>query len=526
MCGMDEPEHLTQPAPVDSGDTFAELMRDHADLVYSAARRQLGNSAMADDVMQAVFILLWRKIGSIKGSVAGWLVKATYFACRDARKLAVRRQRHERAAATMKPEHSDIGTEPGWETYARVLDEAMARLRSMDRDAVALRYLRGLSFKQVGLAMGTGEDAARKRVGRAIGRLREAMSKKVALPAAAMMATQLEAHCIEVAPRSLVTSMTASAGSGMKGTFAGAIAREVGMRGVWVGAKIAAITLIGLGTSVGLVDFAMHAGSAGAGDGNAPAAAMSMDQLAGEQMGQMTLTINATIDGSDVLNITPAGAAWTHKAWDWPKGITINGATFDPHGRLTLDEIGLGEADLSSAEVTGRSGRGTVAMEKTDNGVAIHFADPQPGSAPYMMQITFAPKSGAPTTLPTTQPTTLPSDGSIFLDVKAIIAGGDVLTITPEGAQWRHTNMAWPSNVAINNQPWDVRARPTLDIIGLTDADLSSAQIIGHSGRDTVVMEKIDSGVAIYFGDALGGGSQYEIKIRFLHKETKRGTGK
>ena len=148
--------------------------------------------------MQAVFILLWRKAGSIRGSVAGWLVKATYLACCDARKLAAARKYHERAAAMIKPEHSDIGTEAGWENYAKALDEAIVRLRAKDRNAVALRYLRGLSFREVGLAMGIGEDAAKTCVGRAIGRLREIMmSRKVAVPVAGVLATQMEMRCIE-----------------------------------------------------------------------------------------------------------------------------------------------------------------------------------------------------------------------------------------------------------------------------------------------------------------------------------------
>jgi hypothetical protein len=63
---------------------------------------------------------------------------------------------------------------------------------------------------------------------------------------------------------------------------------------------------------------------------------------------------------------------------------------------------------------------------------------------------------------------------------------------------------------------WDVGNKPTLDNIGLADVDLSSAEMIGHSGRDTVVMEKTDEGIAIYFADAIGGTSPYEMKIGFL----------
>jgi len=511
---MDEQNLPTPNTAVDSRDSFADLMRDHADLVYSAARRQLGNSAMAEDVMQAVFILLWRKAGTIKGSVAGWLVNATYFACRDARKLAARRQYHERAAAMMKLEHSDTGTEPGWEIYAKVLDEAMVRLRARDRDAVALRYLRGLSFKQVALAMGTGEDAAKKRVGRAVGRLRQMMSKKVVVPAAAILATQMEARCIEAAPPSLVTAMTASAGSKMKGTLAGAIAKMAERREFWTGAKIAAIMLIVVGMAAWPVHIVMDADSTS--DQGIPTAS-AIDQPSDDQTHPIVLNIRAVIDGGDLLDITPTGAVWTHRSWQEPRAVVINGVPFNIHAASTLNMIGLGDADLSSAEVTERNGRGTVAMEKTDNGIAIHFADPQPGAARYGISIRFARKSAAPIAPTTILPTTLNSPAPIFLDMKATIAGSDVLTISSEGAKWRHVAAGWPSDVMVNDRPWEIRMQPIFDNPGLANADLSSAEVIDHSGRDTVVMEKTANGIVIYFADAPGGGSQYEIKIRFSH---------
>jgi hypothetical protein len=70
--------------------------------------------------------------------------------------------------------------------------------------------------------------------------------------------------------------------------------------------------------------------------------------------------------------------------------------------------------------------------------------------------------------------------------------------------------------VTINGQPWDVQAQPTLTNTVLKDADLSSAQVVSHSGRDTAVMEKTDQGIAIYFSEGVGVSSDYEIKVRFL----------
>jgi len=235
------------------------------------------------------------------------------------------------------------------------------------------------------------------------------------------------------------------------------------------------------------------------------------------------LNINAAIDGSDVMNITSSGFAWTHKAFQWPKSLAINGVDIDPHSKQPLSALGLGAADLSTAQVIHRSGRGTVAMELIDDGIRIHFSDPQSGDARYSIQIAFAPRSAAPAKLPATSAaiaTHSPPDNPIFLDVKATMAtGGDVMTVTPDHAQWRHNDSDWPSNVTMNGQAWDVRANPTLDNFGLADADLSTAQVVSHTGQDTAVMEKTDNGVVIYFSSASGGGEEYEMKIRFARKK-------
>ena len=125
---MDERELLSKFVAESSGEAFAELVRRNADLVYSAARRQLGDSHLAEDVTQAVFVLLARKAASVKGLLAGWLINTTVYACRDARKLASRREFHEQQAAQMRSDQTQTAEEARWEGYAPALDEAMARL--------------------------------------------------------------------------------------------------------------------------------------------------------------------------------------------------------------------------------------------------------------------------------------------------------------------------------------------------------------------------------------------------------------
>ncbi len=500
---MDESGVIAGVAVMDSREAFAVLVREHANLVYSAARRQLGHSAMAEDVVQAVFILLWRKAGAIRGPVAGWLVKTTYFACLDAKRVAARRQYHERTAAMMKLEHSEPERE--WGEYAGRLDAAMVRLRTRDRDAIALRYLRGLSFKDVGDALGIGEDAAKKRVRRAIERLRTILSDEAGMPVAEALATQLGMHGIEAAPLELVTSVTAAAGLGGHGPVVVSIVWRAVMRSVRTKLTVAAIILILLAL-LGGVYVVMQTDSGGGGAANGTAA----NQADGVPTWPIVLDVNAVIDGGDTLNIEPAGASWVHNTYQWPTRIRINGATFDPHVGASLEKIGLGEADLSSAEVLGRRGRCTVAMEKTDGGVAIHFADPLAGAGPYWIKIGFQRKSGAQKAAVAT----LPADAA-YLDVKATIDGSDVLTITPDAMEWRHVAVGLPSGVLVDGKPWNFRTPLGLESVGLAGVDLSSAQVVEKSGRDTVVMEPGDKKVVIYLADSVGGPGDYEIKIGF-----------
>jgi hypothetical protein len=234
-------------------------------------------------------------------------------------------------------------------------------------------------------------------------------------------------------------------------------------------------------------------------------------------MQPIALDIKAQIDGSDVLRIMPHGAVWTHGDWQWPTDITLNRVAWDAQAHpvwsgADLEKIGLADADLTTAGVISRSGRDTVVMENTDDGIAVYFDDSPSGSAPYEIKIGFARRSTTP------PPVTTPSANAILLDLKAAIAGDDVLNITPRGATWRHDSRNWPSNVTFNGVPWDVRANPMLENTGLANADLLSATVVSRTGRDTVAMEKTDDGIAIYFDNAPDELDSYEIQIRFRQK--------
>ncbi|HVT83386.1 MAG TPA: sigma factor [Phycisphaerae bacterium] len=85
-------------------EEFVEVMRANIDLVYSAALRQVGDAHLAQDVTQAVFIVLmkkWDRLGRNR-ALEGWLIKTTWFVAADARKQLRRQKIHEQKAAGMQ----------------------------------------------------------------------------------------------------------------------------------------------------------------------------------------------------------------------------------------------------------------------------------------------------------------------------------------------------------------------------------------------------------------------------------------
>ncbi len=101
---MDDRQALNGYVKNGSQDAFRVLADRYVDLVYSAARRQVRDAHLADDVTQAVFLLLAQKAGAIPQHVLlpAWLYRATRYVCRNAIRKVARRAIHEQNAAHMR----------------------------------------------------------------------------------------------------------------------------------------------------------------------------------------------------------------------------------------------------------------------------------------------------------------------------------------------------------------------------------------------------------------------------------------
>ena len=216
-------ELLRQYADQASEAAFREIVTRHADLVYAAALRQVRSPELAQDIAQTVFTDLLRKAPSLgqtlseNASLVGWLYRSTRFAAHKRLRDDWRRQARERQAMDNLDTTSETATE--WDRVGPVLDEAMADLSDEDREALLLRFFKNHDFRAIGLSLGVSDDAAQKRVSRALERLRAEFNRRGVTTTALALSTAVSANAVSVAPAGLAASIagTALAGAAIGG---------------------------------------------------------------------------------------------------------------------------------------------------------------------------------------------------------------------------------------------------------------------------------------------------------------------
>ncbi len=193
---------------------FREIVTRYTDLVYSAALRQVESSVTARDIAQGVFSDLARKSGELahagdapaQRSLAGWLHRATRYAALNHLRDARRRLNHERQA--MEQLLANSGSLADWEQIRPALDEALDSLGDEEREALLLRYFKNQDFRTVGIALGISDDAAQKRVSRAVERLREFFSKRNVTIGSSGLVALIAANAVQSAPIGLAAAIS------------------------------------------------------------------------------------------------------------------------------------------------------------------------------------------------------------------------------------------------------------------------------------------------------------------------------
>jgi len=208
---MTDFELLNEYARTRRQDLFAQLVARHVDWVHSVALRRVHDTHMAEDITQAVFLALAQNAAKLPHNtvLSAWLFGVTRCASLTAIRQEKRRRSREKEAAMIAATSQPTAAE--WEQMALVLDELVARLSTPDRQAILLRFYQRQTLAEMAAALGATDEAARKRVSRALDRLRVMFARRgVPIPAAAL-GTTLLANAAHTASPALAHSAAAIA---------------------------------------------------------------------------------------------------------------------------------------------------------------------------------------------------------------------------------------------------------------------------------------------------------------------------
>lgn len=210
---MNDHELLRDFAEHGSQSAFRQLVDRHVALVHSTARRRVGDPHQAEDVTQQVFTLLAAKARHLGSQVvlSGWLYRTAVNVALETVRHETRRQRREQAAVEAVNLNESDAT---WREIEPWLDAAMATLSEPDRDAVVLRFFENRSLREVGVALGVSDDAAQKRLSRAVEKLREFFARRGRVVVGTTLTAAIATGAIQSVPAGLASSVAAAALAG------------------------------------------------------------------------------------------------------------------------------------------------------------------------------------------------------------------------------------------------------------------------------------------------------------------------
>jgi RNA polymerase sigma factor (sigma-70 family) len=228
-----------------SHDAFREVVAAHLPMVYGTALRfGHGNGAEAEDVSQMVFADLARKAASLRegAAVGAWLHRHTCFLMKNAIRSDIRRRAREAEAVELNASSGISETDETWECIEGRLDRCLESMRETDRRVLVLRFFEGRAMREVGDALGISDDAAQKRVTRALDRLRALVAGRRTSLSSASLATAMAARVRAEVPLRIAAPLARSSLQ-LAGARSGALSASSGSAAVaaaWVGVFVMA----------------------------------------------------------------------------------------------------------------------------------------------------------------------------------------------------------------------------------------------------------------------------------------------
>ena len=182
-------------------DAFSILVKRYAGLVMGVCRRVLPQAQDAEDIFQAVFLVLARRAGSVRWneSIGGWIYEVSRRLALKARAGALRRSTRETGGLHLM-NHAHPKEETSTELCS-ALDEELSRLPEKLRTPLALVYLDGRAREQVALQLGYSERTLKRRLAQAKRLLRSRLEKRGLTLSGALLAVGLSSQAGDASVR-------------------------------------------------------------------------------------------------------------------------------------------------------------------------------------------------------------------------------------------------------------------------------------------------------------------------------------
>jgi len=209
MADVNDMDLLREYADHKLDAAFGGLVRRHLNLVYSVALRYTGNAADAQDVAQAVFVLLAQKAAALRErtTLTGWLYETTRLVARQSLRTRTRQQTRDQEAC-MQSALNETGADDVWQKLAPLLEEGMSRLNEDERTLLALRFYENKSAGETAALLGIQEWAAHKRANRAVEKLRAYFARRGVVLTATGLTTAVAANAVSAAPAGLAAAIS------------------------------------------------------------------------------------------------------------------------------------------------------------------------------------------------------------------------------------------------------------------------------------------------------------------------------
>ena len=160
-------------------DALAEAYRRHGGAVFGLAKRLLGDAAIAEELVQEVFLRLWdqpEKFDPSRGTLRAYLLAHCHGRSVDVlRSDASRRRREERDARRTAGAGYDVEHEVWDLTVAEQVRDAVQQLPSGERDAIELAYFGGHTYREVAELLHEPEGTVKSRIRSGLRRMRDSL---------------------------------------------------------------------------------------------------------------------------------------------------------------------------------------------------------------------------------------------------------------------------------------------------------------------------------------------------------------